>query len=198
MAVAGGNSAVTNRPQALAVLVAVFLFGGVLGATGSYYWVKRASTLENRAVDKARPPMPERPDWRKLLNLTSDQEESIRKIMSERWKQWESLRQEQAPKIEALQKEQVPKVEAFWAETNRQISSVLNEEQQKKFSELVKDMEKRVRSPRGRGFEPPPPERDRRRSSLEEGQQRGHGELPGDSRYGSEPPPRDQHIEPHR
>jgi len=189
---------VTNRPQALAVLVAVFLFGGVLGATGSYYWVKRASALENNVVDNARSPMPERPNWRRLLNLTTDQEESIKKIMSERWKQWESLRREQAPKIEALQKEQAPKVEAFWAETNRQISSVLNEEQRQKFSELVKDMEKRVRSPRGRGFEPPPPERDRRRSPLEEGQQRGHGGSPEDSRYRSEPPLREQNIEPHR
>lgn len=188
----------TNRPQALAVLVAVFLLGNILGATGSYYWFKRASVLENKAVDNSRPPMPERTNWRRLLDLTPNQEESIKKIMSERWKQWETLRQEQAPKIEALQKEQAPKVEAFWAETNRQISSVLSEEQRKKFSELVKEMEKRVRSPRGRGFDPLQPERDRRRSSQDENQPRKHADLPGDSRYQSEPPPREQHIEPHR
>jgi len=190
---------VTNRPQALAVLVAVFLFGGILGASGSYYWLKRASVLENKAVNNSRPPMPERPNWRKLLDLTPDQEESIKKIMSERWKQWETLRQEQAPKIEALRKEQAPKVDAFWAETNRQISSILNQQQKDKFDKLVKEMEGRMRPSRGRGFDPPPPQRERGHSSLNEDPQRTHDQFPNDMEYrGEPPPPRDKNSEPHR
>ncbi len=187
----------TNRPQALAVLVAVFLLGGVLGSAGSYYWLKKNPTVDSKTNENDRRPPRERQNFRGLLNLTPDQEKRIGQIMSDRRKQYEALQREQAPKIEALRREQAPKIEAFWAETNRQISEILNPEQRKNFEAFLAEMQKRMRSPRGRNFEPPPsPEEPRDRSSLPTGEPRDHhansqqeGSQPDHPPHGQDYPP---------
>ena len=176
----------TNRPQALAVLVAVFLLGGVLGSAGSYYWLKKNPTVDSKTNENDRRPPRERSNFRKLLNLTPEQEKRIFEIMSERRKQLDALQREQAPKIEALRREQAPKIEAFWAETNRQISEILKPEQRKKFEEFLSQMRERMRPQRGRNFEPPPPpEEQGDHSPSREGEPRDH-------------PPRGQNFPPQR
>lgn len=140
----------TDRPRALAVLIAVFLLGCILGSAGSYLWLRNPVGPPTRAIRNL-PPGPGGPGghqrFSELLQLTPEQESRFREIMAE------SRRQ-----LDALRTEQVPKLEAIRAETNRKLMSVLNEEQKKKFAAFLKEMGDRGerRPPRGgRGMEPP-------------------------------------------
>jgi uncharacterized membrane protein len=133
---------VTDRPRALAVLVAVFLLGGIIGSAGSFYWLRHTQNARIRARESARPLLSEHQRLPALLKLTPDQEKRFREIMAESRRQLEALRIEQAPKIEAIR-----------SETNRKLSSILNEEQQKKFASFLQNW--RRRRPRGRGLELP-------------------------------------------
>jgi len=144
---------VTDRPRALAVLIAVFLLGCILGSAGSYMYLRnRPDQPFVRGMQGGRPG-PERGQgtgrqgFSDMLQLTPEQEGQFREIMAESRKQLDALRMEQGPKIEAIR-----------TETNRKLMSVLNEEQKRKFSAFLEDMAKR-RPPRmgGRGMEPPPP-----------------------------------------
>ncbi len=139
----------TDRPRALAVLIAVFVLGCVLGSAGSYMWLRHSEPPSARNMRSfpagsgpGRQRLPE------LLQMTPEQENQFREIMAESRKKLESLRTEQEPKIEAIR-----------AETNRELLSVLNPDQQKKFDGFLKEMEQfRRRPPRernGRGMQPP-------------------------------------------
>jgi len=135
---------VKNRPRALAVLVAVFLAGCIVGSGGSYYWLRKSPGSRVRGRENVRGYSPERQRLPELLGLTPDQEKRFKEIMAESRRQLDDLRTAEAPKIEAIR-----------SETNRKLASILNEEQQKKFAAFLKEMEnRRRRPPRGRGFEP--------------------------------------------
>ena len=144
----------TDRPRALAVLIALFLLGCVLGSAGSYIYLQNRTDQTVREFRGGRPEFergqgPGRQRFTDMLQLTPEQEGRFREIMAESRKQLDALRMEQGPKIEAIR-----------AETNRKLMSVLNEEQKKKFSAFLEEMAKR-RPPRmGRGMEPPPPRAD--------------------------------------
>jgi len=143
MASAGGRFTVTDRPRALAVLIAVFLVGSVFGSVGSFIWMKRPFGPFNQGA----PPVPgqERRRMSDLLQLTPEQQTRFREIMSESRKQLFQLQLDQSPKIEAIRNE-----------TNRKLLAILNEEQQKKFQNFIKEMEnRRRRGPGGRQFGPP-------------------------------------------
>lgn len=125
----------TDRPRALAVLIAVFLLGSVLGIGGSYYWLKKQTTAWPAGFARNFPPMPPRsaggrPRFTDMLDLTPDQERKFREIMADSRNQ-----------LEALRIEQVPKLEAIRDETNRRLMSILNDEQKAKFEEIRKGME---------------------------------------------------------
>jgi uncharacterized membrane protein len=150
---------VTDRPRALVILIAVFLLGGIIGATGSYIWLKKsmsspAPMMGNipQARSQGRPRMPE------FLKLTPEQETQFREIMAE------SRR-----KLGELQKEQAPKVEAVRTETNQRFSEILNEEQRKKFEAFQKEMQnRRERAPRVRESGPPPESNRKLSGTMEE------------------------------
>jgi len=163
----------TDRPRALAVLIAVFLLGCIVGAGGSYLWLRSSRSTERRAMQGFPPGPPQggrqsRQRMRELLQLTPEQEEKFGEIMAESRKQMDAVRAQDQPKIEAIFSEQQPKIQAIFAETNRKLMSVLNQDQQKKFEALWKEMSKRRgRSPYGgrngernggRGMGPPPPQ----------------------------------------
>ena len=146
----------SDRPRALAVLIAVFLLGGVVGSAGFYYWFGKTRTVPVASERNERQRMPERPPTLvELLELTPDQEKNYREIMSETRKQLESLRAEQEEMWSALRDKQAPRIKEIWAETNRKFSQILDEAQKKKFDAFLKEMETmRNHPPRGRGFEP--------------------------------------------
>jgi hypothetical protein len=137
----------TDRPRALAVLIAVFLAGCIVGAGGYYFWLKKtaAPAFQGREID--RPPRgPERQRRPDFLQLTPEQQKRFGEIMAESRKQLDALRNEQAPKFDAIR-----------SETNGKLRAILNEEQKKKFEAFLKEMEsRREREPRRRGPEPPP------------------------------------------
>jgi Spy/CpxP family protein refolding chaperone len=142
----GGKLSVTDRPRALAVLVAVLLVGCIAGAAGSYYYLKQ-DVETRRSRREEGPPFPQgRQRLPELLQLTPEQDARFREIMMGSRKQ-----------LEALRAEQIPKIDAIRAETNRQFSDILNPEQQKKFEAFLREWETiRRHPPRNRDFEPPP------------------------------------------
>jgi predicted secreted Zn-dependent protease len=63
------------------------------------------------------------------LQLSPDQEKSVREILSESRKQMEALRAESAPRFSAIR-----------AEMDRKIEALLNDQQKQKFREFLKEM----------------------------------------------------------
>ena len=155
----------TNRPRALAVLIAVFFVGAIAGAAGSYYWLKQKPEVQSNHRRQDGPPgLQGRQRWYEFLRslqMTPEQDARFREIMMESRKQMEDLRQQTEPleqQMNAMWEKQMPKLEAIRAETNRRFAAILNPEQQKKFDAFMKESEEmRRRPPRGREFEPPPP-----------------------------------------
>jgi Spy/CpxP family protein refolding chaperone len=102
----------------------------------------------DRPVPPPRRPMPPEEllkDMRKELNLTSEQETKIRKIMEaqreETKKIFESDRKAREERMEQMEKEREAmrvKMEKQWKETDVKISEVLTDEQKKKFEEFQK------------------------------------------------------------
>jgi Spy/CpxP family protein refolding chaperone len=144
---------VTDRPRALIILVAVFLLGGVVGGSGSYFWFKNSAKSREPSFvrdgpqgrGQGRQRLPE------LLQLTSEQEARFKEVMAESRRRLGELQNEQRPKIDAIRDE-----------TNRKFLEILNDEQRKKFESFLKQMpDRRERSPRGREPEMPPPPRQR-------------------------------------
>ena len=129
MAQSGRQYLMTDRMRALAVLIAVFLVGCALGATGSYYWV--SSTISTASSPVPRPqvqPMRD-PGGRRIaeiLQLTPEQESRFKEIMADSRKQ-----------IEVIQSEELPKIQSAQAEMNRRISELLTEEQRKQFDDYM-------------------------------------------------------------
>jgi Spy/CpxP family protein refolding chaperone len=171
MAGTGGKIAVTNRPRALAVLIAVFLVGCLAGASGSYYWLKKEVDVRNRHRDEGPPGPQGRQRWMQLLHslqLTSEQDAQFKEIMTESrkqvdplWKQQEPLLKQMDPlrkQLDVMRDAQFDKLDAIRAETNRKLLAILNPEQKKLFEAFLKEsQEMRRRPPRGREFGPPPP-----------------------------------------
>jgi Spy/CpxP family protein refolding chaperone len=154
---------VTNRPRAIAVLLAVFLFGCITGAAGSYYLLKRNTQDQSHHREEGPPGLQGRQRWQEFLRslqLTPEQDARFKGIMMESWKQMEQLRQPSEPlwkQLDAMRNEQVPKLDAIRTETNRKVSEILNPEQRKKFDTFLKEADTmKRRPPRGRDFGPPP------------------------------------------
>jgi hypothetical protein len=136
----------TDRPRALAVLIAVFLLGCIVGSGGMYFGLRHYKSLDTK-VSQNFPPGPQqgRQRLRELLQLTPDQETQFGKIMAESRKQMEAVRVQDQPQIEKIFSEQQPKIEAIFAETNKKLMAALNPDQQKKFESLQKEMNSRRR-----------------------------------------------------
>jgi hypothetical protein len=160
MAAAGRKFAVKERPRALAVLIAVFLFGCLAGSAGSYFWFKK-SLDSNRgsrdfgdsAIKNGPLPRPEPPNFKEILQLTPEQDVHFKEIVGESRKQMTEFRKQ----TDAFHFEQDAKIRAILSEMNRKLYSILNEEQKKKFAAWQKEFENtRKRPPRRRDFPPPP------------------------------------------
>ncbi len=140
------------RVRALAVLVAVFLFGASVGIGG--YQLIRSKVSAVSSQD--RPPSRDRggPRLRDLLDLSPGQQAQFESIMKEFRTQFEAVRAEERkkldpieaefrPKFEAVRAEMAPKFDAVRSEMNRRIASLLNEDQKKKFEAFQKEREGR-------------------------------------------------------
>ena len=140
-----------DRPRALAVLIAVFLIGILIGAAGSYLWLKPSANMGRPMDGKILPPpdnpYPEPPEF----NLTSEQKQKLEEIWKETGQKMGSLMQEQRK----LEDDGFKKREAIMAENDQKVRAVLNNEEQKAmFDSWIEEVrEWRKRSPRRMGQE---------------------------------------------
>ena len=149
-----------DRPRALAVLIAVFLLGCLVGSSGSYFWFKKSQDLDRRPPDfrdnamKNGPlPRPERPNFAAILGLTTEQDARFKEIVAEYRKKVTEFRKQ----TDRFHFEQDEKIRANLSEMNRELTAILSEEQKKKFAAWQKEFENTRRpSPRRRDFPPPP------------------------------------------
>jgi hypothetical protein len=138
-----------DRPRALAVLVAVFLFGIIIGAAGSFFWLKPSDEVI-RPYNRSRPPAPppQMQDPKKILpqilQMTPEQEAQYDKFIEETFKQLDALRMGQRSKSFEI-----------WSEFNRRLRAILDEEQKKKFDAFRENAEEM----RDRDGKEPPPRR---------------------------------------
>jgi hypothetical protein len=152
---------VKDRPRALAVLIAVFLFGCVVGSTGSYFWLKRAPVLNGRPPEfgdntarNGHRPRPEQPNFREILQLTDAQDARFKEIIMVFSKQM----RDSSKQTDAFHAQQEIKIKTIIDEMHRKLLSILNsEEQKKKFENWQKEFEKgRGRPSHRREFGPSP------------------------------------------
>jgi Spy/CpxP family protein refolding chaperone len=158
---------VKERPRALAVLIAVFLLGCIVGSGGSYFWLRKSLNPQRKDFQGFRPGLgPGRQSTQALLSLTDEQERQFNQIMEDSRRQIEAVRAENWPEIQAIFSKQQPQIQAIVSATNTKLMSILNGEQKKKFEAFLKEeMERRKgRTPfGGRGMgpqpggQPPPP-----------------------------------------
>lgn len=135
-----------ERPRAIAVLIAVFLLGCILGSGGSYFYFKKYSKPPMISREGGPPPPHGLRKWPEILKMTPEQDARFKEIM-----------QESRKKLDALSMQQGQKIQSILAETNKKISSILDEKQREKFQELLRDIENwRSRERRDRRFGPPP------------------------------------------
>lgn len=139
-----------DRPRAIAVLVAVFLAGCILGSAGSYSWMRwQQEPRSEQPADGSSSRRQQQERWHlpTLLQLTPEQHARYSEIMAESRRELEGLRSEQAPKIREI-----------IVKTNRRISEILTEEQRKKFDDFIREIEySRKRTPGRRGGADRPP-----------------------------------------
>jgi Spy/CpxP family protein refolding chaperone len=113
-----------NRTRAFAVIVAVLLIGCVLGIAGYHFYERRLqkdpdgtttghiSGHTGRLADR--------------LQLTEDQERQLNKILEESRQQIDGGRRELESKLQEIR-----------TKTNERIATILNDEQKKKFQQLL-------------------------------------------------------------
>ena len=139
-----------DRPRALAVLVAIFLIGILVGASASYLWLKPSPDSPRFSEGKHPSPPPNDSDRldRPELNLTPEQEKKFMEIGMETRETMNAFMEEQRI---ALDK----KWESIFSENVRKARAILDEEQKVKYNEWVEKVRDRIkRAPRRKGPEP--------------------------------------------
>ena len=121
-----------NRLHALAVMIAVLLAGCVLGMTGLHFW----ETGFRARVDSSAPRRAGDQNARlaRRLQLTASQEAQLRAILDDSRGRINTARAELEAKLETIR-----------AQTNEKIIAILNEEQKKKFQQLLSEGDARKR-----------------------------------------------------
>jgi Spy/CpxP family protein refolding chaperone len=146
-----------DRRRALAVLVAVFLVGIVLGAAGSYFWLKPSDDAV-KTFEDMRPPAPKglvRPNFPEL-NLTPEQQEKHAEIYAETREKLKEIDAENRERMREQLTNLWKQEDAVWDEAYPKLIAVLNEEQKVEFDKFwvkARDYGQRLR--RRRESEPP-------------------------------------------
>ena len=148
-----------DRPRALAILIAVFLAGILVGSAGSYFYLKKSQDpfirppdFANGAMKGGPMPRPEPMSFKEILQLTPEQDAQFKAILEESRKQMTEFRK----LTDAFHREQDAKIQAIIAKMNVRLNEILNADQRRKFAAWQKDFEsRRRRPPRRRDFPPP-------------------------------------------
>ncbi|MBN2243608.1 MAG: hypothetical protein JW793_13060 [Acidobacteria bacterium] len=152
-----------GRLRALAVLLAVFLAGIIIGAAGFFFWPD-APEEAMRPFNGSHPPSRERMA-RPLfpqLDLTEEQKERFGHIMAETRKKFEEM--------ETLRRRQMvdldQKRNAILEEHNSRVASILNEDQKMKFDNFVKQWNEWLEKGSRRERPEPPKENPRKPARM--------------------------------
>ena len=113
-----------NRTRAFAVIVAVLLIGCVLGIAGYHFYARRLQ--RDPANTATRHSSGHTGRLADRLQLTKEQEQQLNKILEESRQQIESGRRELESKLQEIR-----------TKTNERIAAILNDEQKKKFQQLL-------------------------------------------------------------
>ena len=141
--------------RALAVLVAVFLVGIVLGAAGSYYWLKPSVDNVRTAQNMPPPPSPPkglvRPKFPEL-NLSQEQREKHAEIYAEAREKLKKINEENRDRMLEQMANLGKQEDAVWDEAYPKLIAVLDEDQKVKFDQFweeARDYGHRLRRHRG-------------------------------------------------
>ncbi len=155
-----------DRPRALAILIAVFLAGILVGSAGSYFYLKKSQDPLRRPPDfangamKGGPmPRPEPMSFKEILQLTPEQDAQGGRAGDDGGRRLEESRKQMTEfrkLTDAFHREQDAKIQAIIAKMNVRLNEILNADQRRKFAAWQKDFEsRRRRPPRRRDFPPP-------------------------------------------
>jgi Spy/CpxP family protein refolding chaperone len=117
-----------NRARALVVLIAVLLAGCLLGIAGHHFFERRFQASSGNSTALRGQGHQDR--LAKRLQLTAEQEVQLKSILEESRRQINLGRAELEAKVEAIR-----------SATNGRIAAILNEEQKKKFQQLMSEGE---------------------------------------------------------
>ena len=150
-----------SRSTSILVVAALFLSGIAVGALGMhlYYWRQLAS---RGGGGPAGPPMVLSGWMERELELSQEQRDEVRAILTDSMRRGGEMRRELRPRVEELMRE-----------TSDRIAAVLSEEQRRRFEELRERQSHRFE----RGFLGPP------------GGRRGHFRRRSGPPPAAEPPP---------
>lgn len=115
-----------NRPsgKAIALLVAVFVLGGVLGGLGTYLAGHVHTDRRQQFLDQLT----------KALQLTPAQKQEIEQVFAQEHQRWLAV----VTQSQRQARQQVrPQLEAIHADTRARIMAILSPEQQKKFTDFL-------------------------------------------------------------
>lgn len=142
-----------DRSRAFAVLVAVFLIGAIIGAGGSYLWLKPSADIQ-RSVEERIPPGPNNspPPKPPEFNLTTEQEEELGVIWKETGERLRSLMHDERERMNEVDK----KRRKIWDDNDRKVRSILDDKQKEQFDVWIEDVRSwRDRPARRKSMEAP-------------------------------------------
>jgi len=139
------DSRTSNQTKARLLVLAVFVIGFAAGALSMNLY-QSAGGPEKNGPTKVRwgnPPDHIVEKMKVKLNLTPEQQESIRTILSETFEQYNAIREEINPKIR-------PRFDAARQQGRERIRAVLTPEQLPIFEEMVKEQDRQREEERKR------------------------------------------------
>ncbi len=122
-----------NRTRAVAVIVAVLLIGCILGIAGYRFYERGFGTKP--AISAAGHVSGHAGRLTDRLQLTREQENQLSEILENSRRQIEDCRKESDSKLQEIR-----------AKTNERIAAILNDEQKKKFQQIIIDSGSHERS----------------------------------------------------
>ncbi len=122
-----------SRSSAMAVIVAVLLFGCLLGMAGYHFWGR--GLQPHSALSNTQRTQGHTGRLTSRLKLTEEQEAQLKVILEDSRRQINASRMEWDLKLQDIR-----------TKTNERIAAILNEEQRKNFRQLIKDADPHGRS----------------------------------------------------
>ncbi|HKP85078.1 MAG TPA: hypothetical protein VJZ26_03210 [Blastocatellia bacterium] len=128
---------ISSQKKARLIVVTVFVIGFAAGALSLNLYQRLTSASKNEPDPRDRTGVILK-KMNDRMNLTSDQQNSIREILDETGKSYKEIRQ----KMEPCVKDFVPQFNAVRQQGREQIRAVLSENQLPKFEEMVEEQDK--------------------------------------------------------